>query len=45
MIKNKSMNRKIALIIATAVTVGQIPVSALAENNNTMIVENSNVEM
>ena len=44
MIKNKSMNRKIALIIATAVTVGQIPVSALAENNTTMIVENSAVE-
>lgn len=44
MIKNKSMNRKIALIIATAVTVGQIPVSALAENNTTMIVENSTVE-
>lgn len=44
MIKNKSMNRKIAFIIAAAVTVGQIPVSALAENNTTMIVENSGVE-
>ena len=44
MIKNKSMNRKIALIIATAVTVGQIPVSALAENNTTMILENSGIE-
>ena len=44
MIKNKSMNKKIALIIAVAVTVGQIPVSALAENNTTLIVENSEVE-
>ena len=44
MIKNKSMNKKIALIIAVAVTVGQIPVSALAENNTTLIVENSQVE-
>lgn len=44
MIKRKSMNKKIALIIATAVTVGQIPVSALAENNTTLIVENNTVE-
>ena len=44
MIKRKSMNKKIALIIATAVTVGQIPVSALAENNTPLIVENNTVE-
>ena len=43
MIKRKSMNKKIALIIAAAVTVGQIPVSALAENN-TVIVDNNAVE-
>ncbi|MEN8078442.1 endo-alpha-N-acetylgalactosaminidase family protein [Clostridioides difficile] len=44
MIKRKSMNKKIAFIIAVAVTVGQIPVSALAENSTTIIVENNTTE-
>ena len=44
MIKRNAMNKNIALIIAAAVTVGQIPVSALADNYNAVAIE-QNIEM
>lgn len=42
--KRNAMNKNIALIIAAAVTVGQIPVSALADNYNAVAIE-QNIEM
>ncbi|MBS5939619.1 endo-alpha-N-acetylgalactosaminidase family protein [Clostridium sp.] len=37
--KKKSLNKSIALIIVTAVAIGQIPVSALAETSNSVQVD------